>query len=975
MTKLAITLPLIFTLLIIFIDVSTGSSNIFNVVSFGAKPDGVTDSTAAFLKAWQGACSSAASATVLVPTGTFLVKVITFGGPCKSRLKFQVTGTVVAPTDYWAFGNSGYWILFNKVSKFSLVGGTFDARASGFWSCRKSGQNCPPGVRSISFNSANDVIISGVKSMNSQVSHMTLNGCTNVVVRNIKLVAPGDSPNTDGFGIQFSTGVTFTGNTVQTGDDCVAIGPGTRNFVISKLACGPGHGVSIGSLAKVFNEAGVENVTVSSSVFTGTQNGVRIKSWARPSNGFVRNVFFQNLIMKNVQNPIIIDQNYCPSKQGCPTEHSGVKISQVTYKNIQGTSATQQAMKLECSKTSPCTRITLQDIKLTYNKGTPATSFCSNALGTNLGPRFFLLPNTRETKMGSFGSCNGEPPSSSRGKSMEEQQQSLRCIGTENQVRKKSFRVVLERQLSFMNGGSERKKNELPGKRGDSSLHIAARTGNLGNVIELIRGCNGIEELLSKQNLEGETSLYTAAENGHWLVVEEMLKHMDLDTASIAARNGFDPFHIAAKQGHLEALKQLLDTFPNLAMTTDSSCTTALHTAATQGHIDVVNLLLKTDSHLAKIAKNNGKTALHSAARMGHVEVVKSLIGNDAKIGFRTDKKGQTALHMAVKGQNKGVVHELVKPDPAVLSVEDNKGNTPLHIASKKGRAKIVRCLVSFDGINLNAMNKAGDTALDIAEKIGNSELVSILKEAGAATTAKDLGKPQNPAKQLKQTVSDIRHEVQSQLQQSRQTGARVQRIAKRLKKLHINGLNNAINSATVVAVLIATVAFAAIFTIPGQYEEERTIGMLLGEARIANKAPFLVFFIFDSLALFISLAVVVVQTSVVVIEQKAKKKLVFVINKLMWLACLFISVAFVSLSFIVVGKEDILLAICETVIGGTIMLTTIGAMCYCVIMHRIEETKLKSMRKERSKSISSSHMPSESEILKGEFNKRMYAL
>lgn len=77
---------------------------------------------------------------------------------------------------------------------------------------------------------------------------------------------------------------------------------------------------SIGSLAKELNEDGVENVTLSSSVFTGTQNGVRIKSWARPSNGFVKNVFFQNLIMKNVQNPIIIDQNYCPTHQGCPTE-------------------------------------------------------------------------------------------------------------------------------------------------------------------------------------------------------------------------------------------------------------------------------------------------------------------------------------------------------------------------------------------------------------------------------------------------------------------------------------------------------------------------------------------------------------------------------------------------------------------------------------------------------------------------------
>ncbi|KAH0849611.1 hypothetical protein HID58_093994 [Brassica napus] len=55
-------------------------------------------------------------------------------------------------------------------------------------------------------------------------------------------------------------------------------------------------------------------------------------------------------------------------------------------------------------------------------------------------------------------------------------------------------------------------------KRGDSPLHIAARTENLRKVKELIPGgCDGEElrELLSKQNFEGETPLYTAAENGH----------------------------------------------------------------------------------------------------------------------------------------------------------------------------------------------------------------------------------------------------------------------------------------------------------------------------------------------------------------------------------------------------------------------------------------------------------------------------
>ncbi|KAF2589841.1 hypothetical protein F2Q70_00038020 [Brassica cretica] len=261
-------------------------------------------------------------------------------------------------------------------------------------------------------------------------------------------------------------------------------------------------------------------------------------------------------------------------------KHSGVKISQVTYKNIQGTSATKQAMKLVCSKSNPCTDITLQDIKLTYKKGTPATSYCFNALGTSLGNSIEVQDILR---------CVGTENHPRKGRPLEKQvsfqhgtegramerQRSLRGF-VEKQ---KSFRVVIERQLSFMNGERKMKKNESTGKRGDSPLHIAARTGNLGKVLESIRSCNGAEglkELLSKQNLEGETPLYTAADNGHSLVVEEMLKHMNLETASIAARNGFDPFHVAAKQGHLETLKKLWETFPNLAMPTDLLCTTAL---------------------------------------------------------------------------------------------------------------------------------------------------------------------------------------------------------------------------------------------------------------------------------------------------------------------------------------------------------------------------------------------------------------
>ncbi|KAK2993778.1 hypothetical protein RJ640_018068 [Escallonia rubra] len=557
--------------------------------------------------------------------------------------------------------------------------------------------------------------------------------------------------------------------------------------------------------------------------------------------------------------------------------------------------------------------------------------------------------------------------------------------------KQKSFRLAMERQLSF--GGERKKSKESPGKRGDSPLHLAVRGGNLGKVKEIFQKLDeeGIKELLSKKNQEGETALYVATENGHSMVVGEFLKHLDLQTASIAANNGYDPFHVAAKQGHLEVLMELLHSFPNLVMTTDSTNSTALHTAAAQGHTEVVNLLLNADSNLAKIARSNGKTVLHTAARMGHLEVAKSLLSKDPSIGFRTDKKGQTALHMAVKGQNAEIVLELIKPDPSVISLEDNKGNTALHIATRKGRIQwlchfnayidtslpvwqIVQCLLSVEGINTNAINKTGETPLDIASKFGPPELFTILKDAGA-THSKDHGKPPTAAKQLKQTVSDIKHDVHSQIQQTRQTGFRVRKIAKKVKKLHINGLNNAINSATVVAVLIATVAFPAIFTVPGQYVEDKTKGVSLGQANIANSAAFIIFFLFDSMSLFISLAVVVVQTSLVVIEEKAKKQLMFVINKLMWCACLFISIAFISLTYVVVGSHELWLAVYATVIGGSIMLTTIGSMCYCVVRHRIEDSKMRNIRRAEALSRSfSMSMASDPEIYNDKY-KRMYAV
>jgi hypothetical protein len=58
-------------------------------------------------------------------------------------------------------------------------------------------------------------------------------------------------------------------------------------------------------------------VTVRTASFSGTQNGLRIKTWGTPTNSFVRGVTFEHVTMDNVQNPIIINQNYCAGGEGC----------------------------------------------------------------------------------------------------------------------------------------------------------------------------------------------------------------------------------------------------------------------------------------------------------------------------------------------------------------------------------------------------------------------------------------------------------------------------------------------------------------------------------------------------------------------------------------------------------------------------------------------------------------------------------
>ena len=67
---------------------------------------------------------------------------------------------------------------------------------------------------------------------------------------------------------------------------------------------------SVGSLGKYPDEKDVRGVVVTNCTIRNADNGVRIKTWGGSAPSQASNILFEDIIMDNVKNPIIIDQTY-----------------------------------------------------------------------------------------------------------------------------------------------------------------------------------------------------------------------------------------------------------------------------------------------------------------------------------------------------------------------------------------------------------------------------------------------------------------------------------------------------------------------------------------------------------------------------------------------------------------------------------------------------------------------------------------
>ncbi|XP_038887188.1 exopolygalacturonase-like [Benincasa hispida] len=351
---------------------------IFPLRKYGNIVPGV-DVTEALKDAWNDACASVRPCAVVIPKGIFKVSEAKFKGPCKSPIEIRLRGSLQAPKH--PYGDS--WITFAYVNRLTLSGGgVFDGQGRAGWEkndCHKN-INCATLPISLRFDFITNSIVKRITSLDSKNFHINVLGCNNLTFHGVNIIAPENSPNTDGIHIGRSIGISITKSRIATGDDCISLGDGSKRVKVTNVTCGPGHGISIGSLGKYTNEEPVEGVIIKNCTIMNTTNGVRIKTWpASPVSGTATNMHFSDIIMVNVSNPILIDQEYCPWNQCNRKIPSKIKISKVSFKNIRGSSATPMAVKLICSRKLPCDEVKVANIDLVYNgKEGPIKSLCMN---------------------------------------------------------------------------------------------------------------------------------------------------------------------------------------------------------------------------------------------------------------------------------------------------------------------------------------------------------------------------------------------------------------------------------------------------------------------------------------------------------------------------------------------------------------------------------------------------------------------
>ncbi|WJX31900.1 hypothetical protein P8452_20287 [Trifolium repens] len=381
-----------------------------SITDFGGVGDGKTLNTKAFRAAiYRIQHLKRRGGTVLyVPPGVFLTEsfnltshmtlYLAAGAVIKATQRLW-NWPLIAPLPSYGRGRElpgGRYISFihgDGVRDVIITGenGTIDGQGDVWWNMwrQRTLQFTRPNL--VEFLNSRNIIISNVIFKNSPFWNIHPVYCSNVVVRYVTILAPRDSPNTDGIDPDSSSNVCIEDSYISTGDDLVAVKSGWDEYGISYgrpsygitirrlTGSSPFAGIAIGSETS----GGVQNVLVEHINLFDMGVGIHIKTNIG-RGGLIKNITMSNVYIEKARQGIKIagdvgdhpDENFNPN--ALPV------VKGITIKNVWGVKVLQAGL-IHGLRNSPFTELCFYDINLHGETGTSARSSppwkCSDVYG------------------------------------------------------------------------------------------------------------------------------------------------------------------------------------------------------------------------------------------------------------------------------------------------------------------------------------------------------------------------------------------------------------------------------------------------------------------------------------------------------------------------------------------------------------------------------------------------------------------
>ena len=275
---------------------------------------------------------------------------------------------------------------------------------------------------------------------------------------------------------------------------------------------------------------------------------------------------------------------------------------------------------------------------------------------------------------------------------------------------------------------------------GASVLHLAAKSGNMSFVEELIKNHKELD--VNYKTKKGKTTLHYAIKSRNLDLVKYIASFIEggIKTALTNA----DSCVLNAAYGTDEIFIWLLSQIDNEIEDVDINALsvnkneTVLHICTENNFVKSVALLLKRNADTS-IEDQDGKKPISIACVKGYLEISKMLF---KRMNEKMVEVPENVLVLACKSNNlelvKFIVENFKDYDEDFLNAKGDRGANALMRAAGEGSLEIVKYLES-KGVSLDEKDKEQCNPLMNATKSGSDEIVEFLIKKGIDVNQKDV--------------------------------------------------------------------------------------------------------------------------------------------------------------------------------------------------------------------------------------------